>query len=140
MPMPDGTLVQLGVPRGPRAGRYTADALARLQRYFNHISRALLIQDEVQARTNRPDYDQVARAYGLTAAAARLVQGLARSGSLRRSARDTHRSYQTLRAHLRAVLRKTGASSQIELMRLIHQGSSGSSGSSGPGTRRPGDT
>jgi DNA-binding CsgD family transcriptional regulator len=126
MPLGEGALVQLGLPRAPRAGRYTADELARLQRYFNHMSRALLIEDEIQARTDPPDYDHVARTYGLTAAEARLCEGLARNGSLRRCAHDTHRSYHTLRAHLRSVFRKTGARSQIDLMRLIHLGCSGS--------------
>jgi DNA-binding CsgD family transcriptional regulator len=126
MPLGEGALVQLGLPRAPRAGRYTVGELARLQRYFNHINRALLVQDEIGVRTDPPDYDQVARDYGLTAAEARLVEGLARNGSLRRCAHDAHRSYHTLRAQLRAVFQKTGARSQIELMRLIHQGFSGS--------------
>ena len=118
--------MQLGLPRAPAVGPYTADELARLQRYFNHIGRALLVQDEIGARTDPPDFDRVARDCGLTAAEARLIEGLARSGSLRRCAHDTHRSYHTLRAHLRSVFRKTGARSQIQLMQLIHNGFSGS--------------
>jgi DNA-binding CsgD family transcriptional regulator len=129
--------LQLGMPRSPAAGSYTADERARLQRYFNHICRARLIEEERQARTKSPDYDQVARAFGLTAAEARLCEGLARNGSLRRSAQATHRSYYTLRAHLRSVFLKTGVRSQVELMRLLHQGLSGWPGSRTAGSREP---
>ena len=132
----DQQYLQLGMPRASAAGPYTADEISRLQRYFNHICRARLIQEERQARTRPPDSDHVARDYGLTAAEARLIEGLARNGSLRRSAHDSHRSYYTLRAQLRSVFLKTGVRSQIELMRLLHHGLSGAPGSR---TARPGE-
>ncbi|HYN78017.1 MAG TPA: helix-turn-helix transcriptional regulator [Lamprocystis sp. (in: g-proteobacteria)] len=125
LPTRDGVLIQLGMPRAAGAGHYAPEEIARLQRYFNHIGRAILAQEEIASRLAQPDYDEVARTYGLTPAEARLIEALTQHGSLRRSAQITHRSYHTLRAHLRSVLVKTGAHSQIELMRLIHRGLSG---------------
>lgn len=134
-PTRDGRLVQMGLPRAPRAGAYTPEEVARLQRYFNHIRRALLAQEEILSRALDPDFDQVARAFGLTPAEARLIEGLARHGSLRHTAAALNRSYYTLRAQLRAVFRKTGTNSQNALMRLIHRDQSDTRGpaADGPG-------
>lgn len=113
--------LQLGMPRAPETGPYSTDEIARLQRYFNHISRALLFQEATQARTLQPDYDRIAKDFGLTPAEAKLVAGLAETGSLKRLADLSHRSYFTLRAQLRSVFLKTGTRRQADLMRLIHQ-------------------
>lgn len=121
----DGGYLQLGLPRAAAPGPYTADEVARLQRYFNHIRRALLIQQELQARRRAPDFDRVANTFGLSPAETRLIAGLAETGSLKRFAQRADRSYYTLRAQLLSVFRKTGTGSQIELMRLIHQGRDG---------------
>ena len=119
--MPDGRYLQFGMPRAPGAGAYTPQELARLQRYFNHITRARLIQEEIQARSAGPDFDQVARTFGLTPAEARLIERLAEAGSLRRAAQGGAQSYYTLRAQLRSVFAKTEVHRQVDLMRLIHQ-------------------
>ncbi|HYN78804.1 MAG TPA: hypothetical protein VES73_13560, partial [Lamprocystis sp. (in: g-proteobacteria)] len=123
-----GRYLQFGMPRAAGAGPYTPPELARLQRYFNHITRALLIQEEIKTRPAGPDFDQVARTYQLTPAEAKLIQRLAQTGSLRRAAQDSHRSYFTLRTQLRAVFAKTAVRSQVELMHLIHQQSGGVAG------------
>jgi DNA-binding CsgD family transcriptional regulator len=126
VPIHDRLVLQLGMPRALRAGPYSADELARLQRYFNLIGRAVQVQEALGSRSVAPDYDGIARAYALTAAEVRLIEGLAQSGSLRRAAQHVHRSYYTLRAHLRSVFLKTGTHTQAELIRLIHQGRDGS--------------
>ncbi len=122
MRKPDGLYLQLGMPRSPEAGAYGTDEIARLQRYFNHIARAVLIQEALAGATGQPDFDRLARTYGLTPAEARLAERLAQSGSLKRVAARTQRSYYTLRSQLRAIFEKTGAHSQPELIRLIHSG------------------
>ncbi len=88
----EGSYLQLEMLRSPRAGLYSADEIARLQRYFNHIRRALLIQEEIQARIKAPDFDQVALTFGLTAAEAKLIEGLVTTTSLKRLAQSTNRS------------------------------------------------
>lgn len=118
----DGQFLQMGMPRAPDAGPYQAGEIAGLQRYFNHIQRAFRAQEERAARAVRPDFDQVARAFGLSAAETRLVASLAETGSLKRSAQRLNRSYYTLRAQLRAVFGKTATASQVQLMQLIHCG------------------
>ena len=116
----DGQFLQMGTPRAPDAGPYQAGEIARLQRYFNHIQRAFRAQEERAARAVRPDFDRIARCFGLTAAETRLVASLAETGSLKRSAQRLNRSYYTLRAQLQAVFSKTATASQIQLMQLIH--------------------
>ena len=75
-------------PRGP--GHYTPDEIARLQRYFNHITRAILVQDEIlgQDRSSRTTIWSP-RPSGLTSAEIRLVEGLvpelARCGAWRKA-------------------------------------------------------
>ncbi|WP_295578997.1 hypothetical protein [uncultured Lamprocystis sp.] len=129
--------LQLGMPRAAAAGPYSAAEVARLQRYFNHISRALRMADALATRTLQPDFDQVARTYGLTPAETKLIETLTECGSLRRSAERTHRSYYTLRAQLRTVFLKMGTRSQTELMRMIHKVTSDSPEADG---RRSNDT
>jgi DNA-binding CsgD family transcriptional regulator len=122
---PDGLILQLGVPRSPQAGAYETHEIARLQRYFNHIARAILIQEALGTASSQPDYDRIARSYGLTPAEARLVESLVQTGSLKRAAALAGRSYYTFRAQLQSVFAKTGTHSQAELIRLIHTGKSG---------------
>jgi DNA-binding CsgD family transcriptional regulator len=119
---PEGHYFQMGIPRSPDAGPFDAAEIARLQRYFNHIWRALRMQEERAARALEPDFDALARTFGLTGAEARLIHSLTETGSLKRSAQRIDRSYYTLRAQLRSVFTKTATRSQVELMRLIHQG------------------
>ncbi len=125
LPIPGGDLLQLGMPRAPEAGAFSVEEIRRLQRYFNHIARAVCAHEEIMVRPAAPDFDRFARNYGLTPAEAKLLEGLAETGSLRRTAERTHRSYLTLRAQLRSIFLKTGARSQVELMRLSHQGGPG---------------
>jgi len=116
-----GKQIMLGVPRSQQAGAYGPDELRGLQVHFNHIRRALEMQDELNARSGVPDFDRIAVRYGLTAAEATLVQLLAETGSLKASATRAGRSYYTARAQLRTVFQKTSTRSQVQLMGLIHQ-------------------
>lgn len=116
----DGLSLMLGLPRSEQAGAYSPQEIRELQAYFNHLRRALEIQDEIRGRAQAPNLDRIAVRYGLTGAEVRLLQLLIETGSLRRSAQRARRSYYTLRAQLRAVLQKTETHSQVELMRLIH--------------------
>jgi DNA-binding CsgD family transcriptional regulator len=125
MRKPDGLYLQLGLPRAPAAGAYSDEEIVQLQRYFNHIARAVLIQDALAGARAQPDFDRLARTYGLTPAEARLAECLTQSGSLKRIAAHSQRSYYTLRSQLRTIFEKTGTHSQPELIRLIHQGSTG---------------
>lgn len=122
VPVGPGRRLQLGVPRAPDAGPYGSGELARLQRYFNHIRRAVLIGDARGAGGGGPDHDGFAARYRLTPAESVLIQGLIETGSLKRLAQSGGKSYNTLRAQLQAVFAKTGTHSQVELIRLIHQG------------------
>lgn len=121
----DGLYLLLGLPRAPDAGAYSRDEIVRLQRYFNHIARAVLIQEALAGASGQPDFDRLARTYGLTPAEARLAEDLTRYGSLKRIAAQSRRSYYTLRSQLRAIFEKTGTNGQPELIRLIHKGDSG---------------
>lgn len=121
-----GMSVMLGLPRSEAAGPYSAEEIQRLQAYFNHIRRALEIQSEMGARVSAPDLDRLAVRYGFTPAEIRLLELLAETGSLKKSAQRLARSYYTLRAQLRALFQKTGTHSQVQLVRLIHQQHDGS--------------
>lgn len=117
----DGLRLLLAMPRSEAAGPYLPDEVRALQGYFNHIRRALEIQDELRSRVLAPDFDRIALRYGLTPAESRLLGLLAETGSLKTCAERVQRSYYTLRTQLRAILAKTGTSSQVQLMRLIHR-------------------
>lgn len=117
----DGIYLLLGLPRSKEAGPYSPDEIRRLQTYFNHIRRALEIQDEIGARVVAPDLDRIAVRHGLTPAEVRLLELLIETGSLKKSAQQSARSYYTLRAQLRAVFQKTETHSQAQLMRLMHE-------------------
>lgn len=116
-----GRYLQFGIARSLAAGVFSPEELRTLQVYFGHVRRAMEIQQELAARNATPDFDQIAARFGLTPAEVRLAEMLAETGSLRTSAERSGRSYHTLRSQLRAVLEKTGAGSQTELMRLIHR-------------------
>lgn len=110
----------LGLPRRADAGPYADTDLARLQTCFNHVRRALRLEQVLDGRREDPDLDALARRYGLTPAEVKVVEALTVTGSLRKAAQRLNRSYNTLRAHLRTILGKTGTRSQVELMTLIH--------------------
>jgi DNA-binding CsgD family transcriptional regulator len=115
-----GRHILLGLPRAKRAGAYSPDELRCLQTYFDHIRRALEVQDALDAHTRATDFDRIAARHGLTAAEARIMRLLTETGSLKGAATRAGRSYYTARAQLRAVFQKTGTHSQVELMALIH--------------------
>lgn len=119
-----GRLLQLGVPRAAEAGAYAGGEVARLQRYFNHIRRAVVIAEVLGAPGGAPDVDAFALRYRLTSAESELVRGLIESGSLKRVAQQRRKSYNTLRAQLQSVFMKTGTRSQVDLIRLFHRGKS----------------
>lgn len=61
------------------------------------------------------------RQFGLTPAEFRLCCALAQGMNLRACAQAWHRSYETLRSQLKAVLSKTGTHRQIELVALLER-------------------
>lgn len=117
----DGRNLLFGLTRSPGVGAYTPEEVRSFQSYFNHIGRALELQDALRHSAVKPDFDRLAARYRLTPAESRLVESLVEAGSLKKAAQSGGRSYSTLRAHLRAVFEKTGTHSQPQLMRLIHQ-------------------
>lgn len=119
----DGRLIQLNLPRSKQPGSYEEAELLVLNQYAAHILRALALQAAIPKHAAQPDYDRLAVTYGLSPAETKLVEVLVGTGSLKRSADRLHRSYHTVRSQLRSVLQKTNTNSQVELMRLIHQGS-----------------
>ncbi len=125
VPVGEGRLLQLGLPRGADAGPYGREETARLQRYFNHIRRAVLIGEALGAAGGSPDFDCFALRHRLTPAESALVQGLVETGSLKRLSRRCGKSYNTLRSQLQSVFLKTHARSQVDLIRLVHRGSKG---------------
>lgn len=64
--------------------------------------------------------DGVSRHFGLTPAESRLCSALADGASLKACALRWNRSYETMRSQLKAVLAKTGAHRQAELVALLH--------------------
>lgn len=133
VPIGEGRLLQLGLPRGDDAGPYGREETERLQRYFNHIRRAVLIGDLLGAGGGAPDFDCFALRHRLTPAESILVQGLVETGSLKRLSQRCGKSYHTLRSQLQAVFLKTGTRSQVDLIRLVHGGAG-----RGPGGGRAG--
>lgn len=119
----DGRLIQVAMPRAKRCGGYEDSELERLNQYAAHIVRALALQAAIPEHAAQPNYDRLAVAYALTPAETKLLETLVETGSLRRSADRLRRSYHTVRSQLRSVLQKTDTNSQVQLMRLIHQGS-----------------
>lgn len=117
----DGRHFMFALPRSQAAGPYTPEEVRRLQAFFNHIGRALEIQDALRLRLSEPDLDRIAVRYGLTPAEVRLVVHLAETGSLKQCAGRLGCAYNTLRAHLRSVFEKTQVHSQAQLLRLIYQ-------------------
>jgi DNA-binding CsgD family transcriptional regulator len=117
----DGRLIQINLPRPKQAGSYQEHDLAVLNRYASNIVRALALEAAVAPDAVEPDFDRVAVAYGLTPAEARLLEVLARTSSLKRSADQLHRSYHTVRSQLKSVLQKTGTNSQVQLIGWLYR-------------------
>jgi DNA-binding CsgD family transcriptional regulator len=117
----DGNWIQLGLPRGLGVPDYTERELVELRFYFLHIVRVLELERAVGPRDAGPDLDVFAARYGLTPAELKLVEALLQAGSLPRAARLLGRSHNTLRAHLRSILGKTAAHSQVELIKRIYR-------------------
>jgi len=117
----DGHWLQLSLPRPLDAPDYRDTDLTELRFYFRHIARAVELQRALAGRRGTPDLDALALRYRLTAAEIKLVESLLATASLREAANRLHRSYNTLRAQLQSVLRKTGTNSQVELITLLHQ-------------------
>ena len=65
------------------------------------------------------------RAYGLTAAEARLALALDRGGTLVEIAARLGVSYETVRAQLKAAFTKTGTRKQRDLLALVIKATSG---------------
>jgi len=63
--------------------------------------------------------DVLAQVYSLTPAELRLCQALLEKGSLTAAAGQVHVSRNTAKTQLRSIFRKTGARTQIELLRLL---------------------
>jgi DNA-binding CsgD family transcriptional regulator len=116
----DGRSVLIGLPRFRDVGEYTDGELARLQRCFNHIARALRLQQTLGRHPDPPDLDALARRFMLTPAEIGLVAMLMEEGCLRRAAKRLQRKHNTVRAQLRSIFSKTGTNSQVELMTRIH--------------------
>ena len=115
----DGHSVLIGLPRFRDVGEYSDAELARLQRCFDHIARALCLQQTLQRHRDPPDLDAVARRFMLTRAEIKVVATLMEEGSLQRTARRLQRRHNTVRAQLRSIFSKTGTNSQVELMTRI---------------------
>lgn len=111
----------MSLPRPLDAPDYRDTDLTELRLYFRHIARAVELQRALAGRRGTPDLDALALRYRLTAAEIKLVESLLATASLREAANRLHRSYNTLRAQLQSVLRKTGTNSQVELITLLHQ-------------------
>lgn len=113
--------LQFVAPRPKQAGSYTDDELERLRRYTQHLVRAAKFEMALPKGMPQPDFDKFSIAYGLTSAEALLLEKLVETGSLKKSAVTLHRSYNTVRSQLQAIFQKTGAGSQVQLIRLVHQ-------------------
>jgi DNA-binding CsgD family transcriptional regulator len=116
----DGRSVLIGLPRFRDVGEYDDAELARLQLCFNHIARALRLQQTLERHPDPPDLDALARRFMLTPAEVGLVAMLIEEGCLRRAAERLQRKHNTVRAQLRSIFSKTGTNSQVALMTRIH--------------------
>ena len=76
----------------------------------------IMIADSDQRTVPR---EATLRALGFTAAETRIAQKLVAGRTLAAVARDVGLSHNTARAHLRSIFRKTQATSQVELVRLL---------------------
>ena len=67
------------------------------------------------------DVEALERLYGLTRAEAEVMQAIAGGRRMQDIARESGRSVETLRSHLKAVYAKTGVDRQADLVRLVAQ-------------------
>jgi len=117
-PPPGGTRV---VARRGGGAPYVVSVAPAPPRSSLAISGAtvLIVIRDLSAR--RPDTALLIGALGLTRREAEVVCALHVSDDLRRTADDLGIAFDTARAHLRNIFRKTGARSQAELARLVAQ-------------------
>jgi uncharacterized protein YhfF/DNA-binding CsgD family transcriptional regulator len=80
---------------------------------------AILFVEDPEQKSGPEQVDLYSRAFRLTPAEARLAVHLASSGSLRDAADMLSVTYNTARAHLRAIFDKTGTHRQAELIRVL---------------------
>jgi len=92
-------------------------ATAPLRDIFSRIALIVAISDLGARRC--PKDSLIRQVYGLTAAEARLAARLATGEELRNASESLGVSYNTGRAHLRAIFGKTQVSRQSELVGLI---------------------
>lgn len=116
----DGRQMQLNLPRAKQHGSYQEGELTILSRYAGNVARALALEGAIPKAAAQPDFDAIAVRYRLSPAEARLLEVMADTGSLKRSADRLHRSYHTVRSQLRVILQKTETNSQVQLIRLIY--------------------
>ena len=106
---PSGKLPYIAVPVA-----FPVDAMDPPDARQPHL--ALLLDDpEISAE---PKLDVLARVYRLTPSETRMLQALVLYGSAKSILRNTDLNRNTVRSHLKSVLRKTGTTAQAELMRL----------------------
>ena len=116
----DGQSIKLSLPRSRRAGPYAEEQTAALTCYARHIVRAVALQRLAHERSADLSFELIAETYGLSPAETRLLEELSNTGSLKEASEQINRSYHTVRSQLRALFLKTGTSSQVQLMRLVH--------------------
>lgn len=97
-------------PLRPERGSPLPDAIAD--------TRALLLIGQPQPRS-RAFADLLPQIFGLTRAETRLALGLSQGKALARIAKDSHVTVPTLRVQLRSILKKTGATRQADIVRLV---------------------
>ncbi len=85
---------------------------------------AILFVEDPEQTSGPEQVDLFSRAFRLTPAEARLAVHLASSGSLRDAADMLSVTYNTARAHLRAIFDKTGTHRQTELIRILQSSNS----------------
>jgi DNA-binding CsgD family transcriptional regulator len=116
---PSGKLPYIAVPVA-----FPTDGLDPPDARQPHL--ALLLDDpEVSAE---PKLDVLARVYRLTPSETRMLHALILYGSAKSILRNTDLNRNTVRSHLKSVLRKTGTNAQAELMRLALRVSTPKSG------------
>jgi DNA-binding CsgD family transcriptional regulator len=71
------------------------------------------------SRRYETDTERLQRLFGLTGAEAAVLEALVRTGSARKVADETGRGYETVRKHIKVIRDKMGASSQVELVRMV---------------------
>ncbi|MFO1072365.1 MAG: helix-turn-helix transcriptional regulator [Geminicoccaceae bacterium] len=117
----DGVGGVLAIPRPSGRQPY----LASVARCFIDLARllgqraAVIVTLTDPARPIAASATALRRAWGLTAAEAQLVLGLAQGMTLQQVAAQAGIGHETARAHLKHAFAKTGTHHQVELVRLI---------------------